>query len=153
LKLPASLNFIKGGMRHIAQITAKYRRILMLKRFGTQTVAPLGFPPGFYAFTNGRVEILDVFFGPFFPERTKSETFKTNRIMAKENIAKENPVVDALRKLKEEESELMSKLKPVQEAIGALEKIVDKSVKKPKPAKENASDAVEEGVLALEDGQ
>jgi histone deacetylase complex regulatory component SIN3 len=73
--------------------------------------------------------------------------------MAKENIAKENPVVDALRKLKEEESELVAKLKPVQEAIGALEKIVDKSVKKPKPAKENASDAVEEGVLALEDGQ
>lgn len=73
--------------------------------------------------------------------------------MAKENIAKENPVVDALRKLKEEESELMAKLKPVQEAIGALEKIVDKSVKKPKPAKENAAEAVEEGVLALEDGQ
>jgi hypothetical protein len=61
--------------------------------------------------------------------------------MAKESIAKENPVVDALRKLKEEEAELTAKLKPVQEAIGALEKIVDKSVKKAKPAKENANDA------------
>jgi tetrahydromethanopterin S-methyltransferase subunit B len=54
--------------------------------------------------------------------------------MAKESIAKENPVIDALRKLKEEEAELMVKLKPVQEAIGALEKIVDKSVKKVKPS-------------------
>jgi hypothetical protein len=52
--------------------------------------------------------------------------------MAKESIAKENPVVDALRKLKEEEVELLTKLKPLQEAIGALEKIVDKSVKKVK---------------------
>ena len=54
--------------------------------------------------------------------------------MAKETIAKENPVVDALRKLKEEELELASKLKPLQEAISALEKILDKSVKKAKPA-------------------
>jgi hypothetical protein len=54
--------------------------------------------------------------------------------MAKESIAKENPVVDALRKLKEEEAELVVKLKPLQEAIGALEKIVDKSVKKSKPS-------------------
>jgi hypothetical protein len=52
--------------------------------------------------------------------------------MAKESIAKENPVVDALRKLKEEEIELVSKLRPVQEAIGALEKILDKTVKKVK---------------------
>jgi hypothetical protein len=63
--------------------------------------------------------------------------------MAKESIAKENPVFDALRRLKEEEVELLSKLKPLQEAIGALEKIVDKSVKKTKPssgAKDNTSD-------------
>ena len=52
--------------------------------------------------------------------------------MAKESIAKENAVVDALRRLKEEEAELLTKIKPVQEAIGALEKIVDKSVKKVK---------------------
>jgi hypothetical protein len=52
--------------------------------------------------------------------------------MAKESIARENPVVDALRRLKDEEGELLTKLKPVQEAIGALEKIVDKSVKKVK---------------------
>lgn len=61
--------------------------------------------------------------------------------MAKEVNTKENPVVDALRKLKEEEIELMSKLKPVQEAIAALEKIVEKSVKKTKSSsKENSSD-------------
>jgi len=54
--------------------------------------------------------------------------------MAKESMAKENPVVDALRKLKDEEAELLVKLKPLQEAIGALEKIVDKSVKKVKTA-------------------
>lgn len=60
--------------------------------------------------------------------------------MAKESIAKENPVVDALRKLKEEEAELLIKLKPIQEAIGALEKIVDKSVKKVKPSKESSGD-------------
>lgn len=62
--------------------------------------------------------------------------------MAKESIAKENPVVDALRRLKEEEVELLTKLKPLQEAISALEKIVDKSVKKVKSsgAKDNAGD-------------
>ncbi|MBT1709709.1 hypothetical protein KK062_15810 [Fulvivirgaceae bacterium PWU5] len=61
--------------------------------------------------------------------------------MAKEIAAKENPVVDALKKLKEEEAELVAKLKPLQEAIGALEKIIDKSVKKIKPAKDNGGDA------------
>jgi hypothetical protein len=68
--------------------------------------------------------------------------------MAKETIVKENPVTDALRKLKEEELELMAKLKPLQEAIGALEKIIDKSSKKAKPAKEaaNESPAAEEAV-------
>ena len=60
--------------------------------------------------------------------------------MAKETIVKENPVTDALKKLKEEELELMAKLKPLQEAIGALEKILDKSSKKAKPAKEAASE-------------
>ncbi len=40
--------------------------------------------------------------------------------MAKESMAKENPVVDALRKLKDEEAELLVKLKPLQEAISAL---------------------------------
>ncbi len=62
--------------------------------------------------------------------------------MAKESITKENAVVDALRRLKEEEVELLTRLKPVQEAIGALEKIVDKSVKKVKASsgvKDNAS--------------
>lgn len=54
--------------------------------------------------------------------------------MAKETIAKENPVTEALRKLKDEEMEIMSKLKPLQEAISALEKIIDKSVKKTKPS-------------------
>lgn len=69
--------------------------------------------------------------------------------MAKEITVKDNPVVDALKKLKEDEADLLAKLKPVQEAIGALEKIVDKSVKKVKPAKENGSESsVEE--LALE---
>lgn len=65
--------------------------------------------------------------------------------MAKETIAKENPVVDALKKLKDEEVELLGKLKPVQEAIGALEKILDKSVKKSKPSsagKEGAGDSL-----------
>ncbi|HEY8898719.1 MAG TPA: hypothetical protein VIM79_28010 [Niastella sp.] len=61
--------------------------------------------------------------------------------MAKETIVKENPVTDALKKLKEEELELMAKLKPLQEAIGALEKILDKSSKKAKPAKEATSEA------------
>lgn len=63
--------------------------------------------------------------------------------MAKESIAKENAVTDALRRLKDEEVELLTKLKPVQEAIGALEKIVDKSVKKVKSssgAKDSAAD-------------
>jgi hypothetical protein len=61
--------------------------------------------------------------------------------MAKESVSKaDNPVVDVLRKLKEDEAELLSKLKPVQEAIGALEKIVEKSVKKVKSAKESAGD-------------
>lgn len=77
--------------------------------------------------------------------------------MAKESIAKENPVIDALRKLKEEEAELVTKLKPVQEAIGALEKIVDKSVKKAtKPAssaKDNAGDGTAVEELALETGE
>lgn len=50
--------------------------------------------------------------------------------MAKKTVAKVNPVTDALRKLKEEEAELISKLKPVQEAIAALENIIDKSGKK-----------------------
>jgi hypothetical protein len=68
-------------------------------------------------------------------------TVKQNQSMAKEIAAKENPVVDALKKLKEEEAELVSKLKPLQEAIGALEKIIDKSVKKTKPAKDNGGDA------------
>ena len=35
----------------------------------------------------------------------------------------------------------MAKLKPLQEAIGALEKILDKSSKKAKPAKDNGSEA------------
>lgn len=61
--------------------------------------------------------------------------------MAKETIVKENPVIDALKKLKEEEMELTAKLKPVQEAISALEKILDKSSKKaPKAAKESAGE-------------
>jgi hypothetical protein len=60
--------------------------------------------------------------------------------MAKETIVKENPVTDALKKLKEEEIELMAKLKPLQEAISALEKIIDKSVKKSKPAKESTGE-------------
>jgi archaellum component FlaC len=58
--------------------------------------------------------------------------------MAKETITKENPVIDALRRLKEEETELLTKLKPLQEAINALEKIVDKSIKKIKPTKDGS---------------
>jgi hypothetical protein len=69
--------------------------------------------------------------------------------MAKESIIKDNPVVDALRKLKEEEIELTAKLKPVQEAIAALEKIVDKTVKKVKPS--GTKDLVTEN--AEENGQ
>jgi hypothetical protein len=77
------------------------------------------------------------------PIKRKTFTTKQNQFMAKESIAKENPVVDALRRLKEEEVELLTKLKPLQEAIGALEKIVDKSVKKVKSssgAKDSAAD-------------
>jgi hypothetical protein len=81
----------------------------------------------------------------YFSDPIKQGTFTTkqNQFMAKESIAKENPVVDALRRLKEEEVELLTKLKPLQEAIGALEKIVDKSVKKVKSssgAKDSAVD-------------
>lgn len=75
--------------------------------------------------------------------------------MAKET-AKENPVTDALRKLKEEEAEIMIKLKPIQEAIGALEKIVDKSVKKVKSsgsAKDNTEDASGTEESTQEDAQ
>ncbi|AEW03045.1 hypothetical protein A4D02_03350 [Niastella koreensis] len=65
--------------------------------------------------------------------------------MAKETIVKENPVIDALRKLKEEEMEIAAKLKPIQEAISALEKILDKSSKKaPKPSKEASSETAAE---------
>jgi hypothetical protein len=64
--------------------------------------------------------------------------------MAKETIVKENPVIDALKKLKEEEAELLAKVKPVQEAISALEKILDKSSKKAKPAKDSAAETVSE---------
>jgi tetrahydromethanopterin S-methyltransferase subunit B len=49
-----------------------------------------------------------------------------------------------LRRLKDEEVELLTKLKPIQEAIGALEKIVDKSVKKVKPSS-GAKDSGAEG--------
>jgi hypothetical protein len=66
-----------------------------------------------------------------------------NQFMARETITKDNAVVDALRRLKDEEGELLTRLKPVQEAIGALEKIVDKSVKKIKSssgAKDSAVD-------------
>jgi hypothetical protein len=73
--------------------------------------------------------------------------------MAKESNVKDNPVVDALRKLKEEEAEIMIKLKPLQEAIGALEKIVDKSVKKGKTssnAKDSAGDNTEENLQEVE---
>ena len=70
--------------------------------------------------------------------------------MAKENLTKENPVMDALRKLKEEEADLLQRLKPIQEAIGALEKIVDKSVKKVKPASQKDSAAESEEVLQEE---
>lgn len=50
--------------------------------------------------------------------------------------------MDALRRLKEEEAELMVKLKPIQEAIAALEKIVDKSAKK---VKSTGKDSVDQG--------
>jgi len=67
--------------------------------------------------------------------------------MAKENMSKEHPVAEALSKLRQEETELQMKLKPIQEAISALEKIVDKSVKKVKATTKNAdaeSDVAEE---------
>lgn len=74
--------------------------------------------------------------------------------MAKETIVKENPVVDALKKLKEEELELMAKVKPLQEAIAALEKILDKSSKKVKPAKEAAAENLfEEGAPESESAE
>jgi hypothetical protein len=66
-----------------------------------------------------------------------ASVLKPNGIMAKESIAKENAVADALRRLRDEESELQAKLKPIQEAITALEKIVEKSVKKVKSSKDN----------------
>jgi hypothetical protein len=67
--------------------------------------------------------------------------------MAKESIAKENPVAEALRKLKEEELELVTRLKPLQEAIAALEKIVEKSSKKVKsPSKDSADSNTEESM-------
>lgn len=58
--------------------------------------------------------------------------------MAKENMSKEHPVAEALSKLRQEEADLQMKLKPIQEAISALEKIVDKSVKKVKGTTKNA---------------
>jgi hypothetical protein len=64
--------------------------------------------------------------------------------MAKDITIKDNAVADALRRLKDEEADLLTRLKPVQEAINALEKIVDKSAKKTKPAKENAAEQMEE---------
>ena len=74
--------------------------------------------------------------------------------MAKETIVKENPVIDALRKLKEEEMEIAAKLKPIQEAISALEKILDKSAKKVKPAKEAAAEGLfEEGAPEAESAE
>jgi len=73
--------------------------------------------------------------------------------MAKESMAKENPVVDALRKLKDEEAELLIKLKPLQEAIGALEKIVEKSVKKTKSPSSTKDGVEENGQESGEDAQ
>jgi hypothetical protein len=78
--------------------------------------------------------------------------------MAKEMIAKENPVMDALKKLKDEEADLLTKLRPVQEAIAALEKIVDKSVKKTKSTSSrdqstetsNAEERMEEAVAEVD---
>jgi hypothetical protein len=89
-----------------------------------------------------------MYFSDLFQEKAKFLAFRRKyhnkniaNFMAKETIVKENPVTDALRKLKEEELELMAKLKPLQEAIGALEKILDKSSKKAKPAKESVNEA------------
>jgi hypothetical protein len=73
--------------------------------------------------------------------------------MAKEGISKENAVVDALRRLKDEEADLLSRLRPVQEAINALEKIVDKSAKKPKPVKENMGGQIAEEVAELSEAE
>ncbi|HTJ48815.1 MAG TPA: hypothetical protein VL443_05110 [Cyclobacteriaceae bacterium] len=73
--------------------------------------------------------------------------------MAKESMAKENPVIDALRKLKEEEAELLTKLKPLQEAVSALEKIVEKTVKKTKPSSGAKDGAEENGQESSEDAQ
>jgi hypothetical protein len=64
--------------------------------------------------------------------------------MAKEGISKENAVFDALRRLRDEEADLLTRLRPVQEAINALEKIVDKSAKKMKTVKENTVEQNEE---------
>jgi hypothetical protein len=75
---------------------------------------------------------------------------KRKKIMAKETVAKENPVVDALKKLKDEEAELLTKLKPMQEAISALEKIVDKSVKKLKTKDASDNLTVEERELVMD---
>lgn len=66
--------------------------------------------------------------------------------MAKENQIKDSPVLDALRKLKDEEADLLQRLRPIQEAIGALDKIMDKSLKKvvkPASQKEHTSEADE----------
>jgi len=71
--------------------------------------------------------------------------------MAKETTTKESPVADALRKLKEDEAELLAKLKPLQEAIVALEKIIDKSVKKVKPASSKDAPGNDENTLEAED--
>ena len=71
----------------------------------------------------------------------------------KEILVKENPVVDALKKLKEEEAEMMAKVKPIQEAISALEKILDKSVKKTRPAKEAAENLFEESAPEAESAE
>jgi histone deacetylase complex regulatory component SIN3 len=87
---------------------------------------------------------------PFF----RGKIFTQNKLfMAKESMAKENPVVDALRKLKEEEAELVTKLKPLQEAISALEKIVEKTVKKTKPSSGTKDGAEEGGQESGEDAQ
>ena len=70
--------------------------------------------------------------------------------MAKESVAKEHPVVDALKRLKEEETDILTRLKPIQEAIVALEKIVEKSFsKKTKPAS-GSKEAQEDNQVAEE---
>jgi hypothetical protein len=72
--------------------------------------------------------------------------------MAKKTIAKENPVADALRKLKEEESELLGKLKFVQEAISALENVLDKTGKKSNSSSGAKGNGVDH-LIAEENGQ